>query len=237
MSGRLFYLNIRQKLSHFLNPALCLTCGIPVKPEEFICPHCVGSFEPVPNPCSCCGLPNKAEGPVCPTCLHQPPRWQTMIAPLIYIGSTKKIIRDLKFNEQIHNANALLTHIPAFYANHPVEALIPVPLHKSRLLERGYNQAQEIARILSRQLGIPLDLSSLKRTRATESQSGLSLSKRQVNILKAFEFTPAQQYKSVAIVDDIVTTGSTVSEISKILKRSGVKHVEVWSLARALKHD
>lgn len=237
MSGRRVYRFLRNKFGYLLNPGLCLSCGIPVVAEAYLCEHCVDSLEPVPNPCSCCGLPNKTDGSICPVCLHQPPRWQYMISPLIYSTGTRKIIRELKFNEQLHLANALLTHIHQFYNNHPVDVLIPVPLHKSRLLERGYNQSEEIACILSRRLNIPVDRTSLTRIKATDSQSGLSLNKRQQNILKAFEYTATAQYKSVAIIDDIVTTGSTVSEICKVLKKAGIQHIEVWSLARALKHD
>ena len=237
MSGRQLYLKIMGNINNVLNPALCISCGIPLTSAEFICPHCYHSLEKVITPCLLCGLPNKAGGSICPACLHRPPRWQKMVAPLVYQAGTRKIIRDLKFNEQIYNAKALLTHIQFYYTKHNVETLIPVPLHKSRLLERGFNQSQEIASILSSQLNIPLDLVSLKRVKATQSQSGLSLNKRQVNILKAFEFTPTRPYKSVAIIDDIITTGSTVSEICKVMKKSGVQHIEVWSLARALKHD
>ena len=237
MSGRRIYFNIRHKLSQILNPGLCLTCGIPISSSDYICQNCIAALPPVPNPCSCCGLPNKATGQICPSCLNQPPRWQTMIAPLIYTGWTRKIIQDLKFNEQLHNANVLLTHILPYYKSNPVDVLLPVPLHKTRLLERGYNQAEEIANVLSLLLDIPVDRSSLKRVKATQAQSGLSLNKRQKNILKAFEFIPQQQYKSVALIDDIITTGSTMTETCKVLKKSGVQQIQVWSLARALKHD
>ncbi|MCK5666683.1 MAG: ComF family protein [Thiotrichaceae bacterium] len=237
MSGRRIYFNIRQNLSQILNPGLCLTCGIPISSTDYICPNCIDALPPVPNPCCCCGLPNKATGQICPSCLNQPPRWQTMIAPLIYTGWTRKIIQDLKFNEQLYNANVLLTHIQSYYKNSHVDVLLPVPLHKSRLLERGYNQAEEIASVLSRLLKIPIDRNSLKRIKATQAQSGLSLNKRQQNILKAFEFAPQQQYKSVALIDDIITSGSTMTEICKVLKKSGVQQIQVWSLARALKHD
>ncbi|MCP4074799.1 MAG: ComF family protein [Gammaproteobacteria bacterium] len=237
MSGRRIYFNIRYKLSQILNPGLCLTCGTPVKSSEFICQYCVDSLTRVPNPCSCCGLPNKVTSHICPSCLKQPPRWKTMIAPLIYTGWTRKIIQDLKFNEQLHNANALLTHIQPYYQNSRVDVLLPVPLHKTRLLERGYNQAEEIATALSLLLNIPIDRCSLKRVKATQAQSGLSLNKRHKNIQKAFEYTPQQQYKSVALIDDIITTGSTMTEICKVLKKSGVQQIQVWSLARALKHD
>jgi ComF family protein len=160
-----------------------------------------------------------------------------MTAPLVYSDNTRKLIHDLKFNEQIHLANALITHLFQYYQNRCVEVLIPVPLHYIRLLERGFNQSEEIARILSDRLNIPLDTKSLTRVRMTEPQSGLSINKRRQNLLKAFRFEPQKCYRSVAIVDDIITTGSTLTEISKVLSRSGVTHIEVWSLARALKHD
>jgi len=160
-----------------------------------------------------------------------------MTSPLVYSGSTRKLIHDFKYLEHIHHANALLTHLIQFYQQRTVEVLLPVPLHRSRLLERGFNQSEEIARILSDRLNIPLDRTSLIRIKATEPQSGLSLNQRRKNILKAFRFDAHNNYASVAIVDDIITTGSTLSEITRLLKRSGVKHVEVWSLARALKHD
>jgi ComF family protein len=109
---------------------------------------------------------------------------------------------------------------------------LPVPLHRERLLERGYNQADEIARIWSRELAIPVDRKALIRTRATPSQSGLSARQRELNVRRAFAYQPKHEYRHVALVDDIVTTGSTVSEIARALHRAGVDYVEVWALAR-----
>lgn len=237
MSGRQIYIYIRQKLEHFLNPALCLTCGVPVTVGSYLCPSCLAALERVPDPCQCCGLPNHSTQPLCANCLLHPPRWHSMIAPLVYSGNTRRMIQDLKFNEQLHHANALLSHIQTDYSNHKVDVLIPVPLHTTRLLERGYNQAEEIASTLSRLLHIPVDRHSLKRVKATESQSGLSIHKRQKNILKAFQYLPQQHYQSVAIIDDIITTGSTAAEICKVLIRAEVKHIEIWGIARALKDE
>ena len=237
MSGRRIYLDLCHKLSRILNPALCLSCGIPVPSSHFICPSCLVALERVDNPCCCCGLPNRAAGTTCPACRFNPPRWDSMTAPLVYSDNTRKLIHDLKFNEQIHYANAIITHIIQHYQNRCVETLIPVPLHYTRLLERGFNQSEEIARILSHRLNIPVDTRSLMRVKVTEPQSGLSISKRRQNILKAFRFKPKNSYRSVAIVDDIITTGSTLAEISKVLRRAGITHIEVWSVARALKHD
>ena len=237
MSGRPFYLNIRHKISQLLNPALCLSCGIPVSSSDFICTDCMDAMERVPSPCELCGLPNPIDDAICPSCLHHPPLWQSMTAPLIYRDNTRKLIQALKFNEQVYIANALITHIYPYFNPHGVEALIPVPLHLNRLLERGFNQAEEIANALSSFLNIPVDRKSLTRIKSTESQAGLSLNKRQHNIIKAFQYRGVRPYKRVAIIDDIITSGSTMSEISKCLQKSGIRDIQVWSLARALKHD
>ncbi len=202
-----------------------------------MCEDCLESLPRVGHPCSCCGLPNASRAEVCASCLLKPPRWHNMIAPLIYRAETRRLIHDLKFNEQLYVANALLQHLAHCYRDHPVEVLMPVPLHPTRLLERGFNQSAEIAAILSRHLHIPLDRHSLKRIKATDSQSGLSLNKRRKNLLKAFQYDPQEPYRSVAIIDDVITSGSTMTEICKQLQKAGVKHMEVWSLARALKQD
>ena len=238
MSGRRIYLNIRHKISQLLNPALCLSCAMPIPSSDYLCSYCQQALPRVVNACNRCGLPNKASGPVCPACQQNPPRWQKMIAPLIYQQTVRQLIHDYKFDEQLYIGQALLTHIYTAYNSPSIEALIPVPLHKSRLLERGFNQSEELARVLSRLLDIPFDRHCLQRIRPTLPQSGLSLNKRQKNLMQAFNYNPPLPgYKSVAIIDDVITTGSTMDEICKRLHLAGVRHVEVWSLCRALRHE
>ncbi len=233
---KLFFRHLRSALIASFNPALCLTCGIPVRTKAFICQHCLETLLTVSNPCTLCGLPNMSTGPVCPSCLYTPPCWHHMIAPLIFTGGSRHLIHDLKFQEQPHISHALISHFVNYYTHRSVDVLIPVPLHKTRLLERGFNQADEVAGVLSKMLKIKVDRKSLRRVKETQSQSGLSLDKRRKNILHAFEFSPRNQYRSVAIIDDVITTGSTMTEICRLLSRSGIKTIEVWSLARALKH-
>ena len=160
-----------------------------------------------------------------------------MIAPLRYDSTTRRLIHDLKYHEKLHVADALVQHYADCYQSQNIDAIIPVPLHRDRLLERGYNQSLEIAQAMSRHLHIGVDNNSLKRIKATGSQAGLSLNQRQRNIRKAFQYSSRKNYRSVAIVDDIITSGSTVNEISKVLQGSGIEHIQVWGLARALKHD
>lgn len=217
-----------------LNPGLCLGCGISIKSSRYFCRHCDQSLARVTNPCRACGQPNPVTGELCPACLHKPPPWQAMIAPLVYQDATRRLVHQLKFSENTPLAEALVQHLISAYQLRPVQVLLPVPLHRSRLLERGFNQSLEIADALSRRLQIPLDPHSLQRIRATDAQSGLSLNQRQQNLAKAFDYQPRQAYRAVAIVDDVITSGSTMTEICKLLRRQGIEHIEAWSLARAL---
>jgi ComF family protein len=114
----------------------------------------------------------------------------------------------------------------------PPQLLIPVPLHPGRLRERGYNQALELARPLSRRLAIPLDYLSCRRTRPTQAQSELPMKERRKNVRGAFQVKGEIPARHVALIDDVVTTGSTVTELTRLLKRHGVRRVQVWTLAR-----
>ena len=114
------------------------------------------------------------------------------------------------------------------------QLLLPVPLHAKRLRQRGYNQALELARPIANSFGLPIDTSSCMRRKATTEQVGLSAKKRKSNIKDAFEITGDFRNKHVAIIDDVMTTGSTVSELSQQLLQAGAKQVDVWVCARAV---
>ncbi len=111
--------------------------------------------------------------------------------------------------------------------------ILPVPLHPARYRERGFNQSIEIGKTLSRQLQVPLELNACSRIKNSEHQIGSSANQRSKNIKKAFALNKPLNYKSVAILDDVMTTGSTVSELAKTLKREGLEKVDVWICARA----
>lgn len=113
------------------------------------------------------------------------------------------------------------------------DLLLPVPLHSSRLRQRGYNQALELARPVAKHLNLPLDVSSCTRNRTTSDQIGLSAKKRALNLKDAFSVNTRFHDKRVAIIDDVMTTGSTVNELTQQLIRAGVSHVDVWVCARA----
>ncbi len=234
MSGRQPGLSLKQLCKRLLAPGLCLGCGVALDAGASFCASCREQLLLIPNPCDYCGQPNPVAGPVCPACLLNPPRWQKMIAPLEYRGLTREYLHRLKYDDALYLGEILCRRClaPLARAAPLPQALLPVPLHRSRLLERGYNQALEIALTWSAELDIPVERQLLSRIRATESQACLSAAQREHNLRGAFACAPRRPYRHVAIVDDIVTTGSTADEITRLLHRNGVDCVEVWALAR-----
>ncbi len=157
-----------------------------------------------------------------------------MIAPLEYRGLTRDYLHRFKYDDALYLGDILCRRCLAPLQNSSPrpEVLLPVPLHPGRLIERGYNQALEIARSWSAELGIPVEHKFLTRVRATPSQALLSASQREANLRGAFACAPRGRYRHVAVVDDIVTTGSTADAITRLLHRHGVECVEIWALAR-----
>jgi len=114
-----------------------------------------------------------------------------------------------------------------------VEALLPVPLHRAREADRGFNQAIEIAQAAGRELSLPVVCDASRRRHATIEQAGLDADARRHNLRGAFELVRPLGHRRIAIVDDVMTTGSTVEELARVLKAGGAQWVEVWAVARA----
>ena len=112
------------------------------------------------------------------------------------------------------------------------ELIIPVPLHRKRLQKRGFNQAIEIAKPISKLLNIPIDRHSVKRIKATKPQSELTEIQRQKNVKNAFEITKPISAKHIVLIDDVMTTGNTINELKKTLRTSGIKQIDVWTCAQ-----
>ena len=235
MSLRLLTRGVGRAIEELFSSGVCMACGASADGSGMLCEICVKHLLRVPHPCLHCGQPNPVGGSVCPACLRNPPRWQRLVAPLQYRGLARDYLLQLKFSEALYLAPLLCRECGEPVGAHRPrpEVLLPVPLHRERFLERGYNQAVEIAAAWSRMLGIPLERRALCRSRATPSQSGLNATERARNVRRAFEFRSRRDYRHVAVVDDIVTTGSTADEITRVLHRAGVEYVEIWALARA----
>jgi ComF family protein len=114
------------------------------------------------------------------------------------------------------------------------DCIVPVPLYQKRMRQRGFNQSLELARVVNKACNIPINVRSIIRARDTQSQTALDKKQRRKNIRGAFQIAHAFHAQHVAILDDVVTTTSTVNELARLLKRAGVRRVDVWSIARAV---
>ena len=218
----------------------CLLCLSPTNNKYLLCSDCERDLPENKSYCIICAIPFATTQPtqaslICGKCLKSPPFYTTSLIPHIYTSPLKQLISNLKFQGNLTHAPLLaqsfIQSIDHRKNNLP-ECIIPVPLHSQRLHERGFNQALELARIIAKQLNIPLDYALCQRNKATPFQSGLSAKQRKQNLKNAFCVTKNHSYKHVAIFDDVVTTGTTVNELARQLKQSGVETIEVWAIAR-----
>ena len=161
-----------------------------------------------------------------------------MIAPLSYQPPISDLIVQLKYSQKLSVLSVLLELAGSYFMQQSSATLMPVPLHKERFLERGFNQSFEIAIGLAKQLNMTFADQLIQRVVNTPSQSELTLKQRRKNLKNAFRVDAnISQFKHVIIVDDVITTGSTVKEITQQCLKQGVKRVDVWALARTEPHD
>jgi len=172
---------------------------------------------------------------LCARCLAAPPRYERVLAPCLYAPMADRMIRQFKYGRRIEWAapigKLMARHVRAAGGELP-GALVPVPLHRARLRQRGFNQSLEIARVLAAELGVRLEAACVSKTRHTTPQTALDAKRRRDNLNGAFHLRRRPRAQRVAIVDDVMTTGATVGEMAKVLARAGVAHIEVWVAAR-----
>jgi len=167
-----------------------------------------------------------------PWIVHNP--LQNIVSPFRYEEKIAEFITQLKFNKKLIFVPVLANYlINQLQGTQLPEVIVPVPLHKKRLKERGFNQALEISKPISRHFNIPINIGICHRLRATLPQTKLSATKRKENVKKAFILNHKPHFKHIAILDDVVTTGATVEQIAFLFRKHGVKHIDVWCCARA----
>jgi len=215
----------------------CVLCGDTTSEPISLCKPCQGDLPRIKNACECCGLPilEPSLG-LCGDCLTSPLEVDYTKSLFYYDSPIDHLIGQLKFKEAL-SAASILGHLLAesveMVEDLP-DVIVPVPLHKKRLVQRGFNQSLEIARPVSKQLKLPIDTNLVRRTKSTRAQAKLNVSERKKNIKDCFEIQHQQIYQHVVLIDDVMTTGSTINELARVLKLSGVKKVGVWSIARAI---
>lgn len=199
-----------------------------------LCAACDADLPRLAGPrCPRCAL-DSPRGEVCGRCLSDPPHFDATVAALAYEFPADALVHSLKFRGELALAEYLAGILGRCIAQgdvreQSVDSVVPVPLSADRLRSRGYNQAVEIARHLARRA---LDLDLCVRSRDTPAQIDLPYAERRRNVGGAFRCTRALAGASVAVVDDVMTTGATLDEIAQVLKKAGAARVVNWVVAR-----
>ncbi|MEA3292699.1 MAG: ComF family protein [Pseudomonadota bacterium] len=199
----------------------CVKCQLLLPWIEASCPQC-GTEMP--------------KNMLCGACQKKAPRFGATTIPFHYAEPVDRMIQNLKYNGQLYLSGALGKMIAISVIRRKPDLpdmLLPVPLHRSRLRKRGYNQSLEIAREISRQLSIPVNYKLAERTRSTVTQTGLTAPERRRNVRGAFSVSGTIPRQHFAIVDDVVTSGSTANELARTLMLAGAERVSIFAVSRA----
>lgn len=238
--SRLISLPVRLVIDAVLPPR-CPGCGQIVDGDDRFCAACFVALQFLgPPQCACCALPLPHDGDPaarCGACLAEPPPFDTARAPLAYGGPARQVVLALKHGRRLVLARLMARVMLRVAGTLPDDmVIVPVPSHRWRLWQRGFNQAAEIARHLARQSGRPLLVDALIRTKPTASTRGLTRKQRQANVTGAFKVARVAdvQGRAVLLVDDVMTTGATVAACARQLRRAGARQVAVLTYTRAL---
>lgn len=231
-----------------LYPSSCAVCGGNLSHGCSLCTDCAGDLPSLAAPfCMSCGeaFPGKIDGPFeCPNCSGISFAFEFARPAMLRDDRTLDLIHRLKYKRHIHLADTLAGLAARAFCDPRLERalaeswpLVPVPLHRKRLRHRYFNQAAEIARGLSARTGLPV-LQALRRIRSTDTQTRLGRKQRMENLRGAFEPTRhglrwlESGPQGAVIVDDVLTTGSTVNECAKVLRQAGFHRVQVVTVMR-----
>ena len=209
----------------------CLLCGAEGGPE-LLCPACIAELPALAESCPRCALPSPA-GAVCGSCLNHPPHFDATLALWRYEFPCDRLVQALKYRARLALAGFFARNL----ASRPipeVDLIVPMPLHAKRLAERGFNQALEIARGLARHLRRPIEPRGVLRVKDTPPQTELPYEERARNVHGAFLCRLDLSGASVAVLDDVMTTGATLNELARALKRAGAARVENLVIARTV---
>lgn len=226
------------------NTQICLICDEATESADSVCNVCETELPWLIEHCNLCALPLPMVGLICGQCQKHPPAFKQVIAPWTYSFPIDSLISRFKHQARWPLgqmlARLLTQHLQHRFDNTgltPPDCLLPVPMARKRLRERGYNQAQMLARWLSSDLNIRYDEHLLLRPHETVAQQALDAKTRQRNLLGAFALAPDAkvQGRHFALVDDVLTTGATAHSLARLLMNAGARQVDVYCLARTPK--
>jgi ComF family protein len=238
MPGPIQYLSgqvagLSRRLLDGLLPPCCILCGAEAG-RDGLCPPCRAELPRQGEACARCALPGRLDGGWCGACIRTPPHFEHALAALVYVYPVDYIVHRFKFQRQFAAGETLAAELAraASAAQQPLpDVLVPVPLHFLRRAQRGFNQSELLARRVGTALDLPVATGLLRRARHTPAQSGLDVAARRRNLRGAFACRTAAGLQ-VALVDDVLTTGTTLNECALTLKAAGAAQVSVWVAAR-----
>jgi ComF family protein len=215
--------------------------------SPLICHDCHSRLPRLVKSCPVCAIPSSSQL-VCGACLSDSPYFHHGVAAFHYQPPISDFIGQLKFNQQLQSLKLLCGYlyqqVSHYYSQNELslpDLLIPVPLHRKKIRQRGFNQAALVAKFLAKKIDRPLNEKLCRRVINTKPQSALDAKQRQNNLRNAFAINQNGinriKGQQIAIIDDVVTTASTVNELSKQLIKAGAEKVHVWCIARAIKKD
>jgi len=221
----------------FIYPPSCVLCGAKGSADKDLCADCFAELPWSRHPCPRCAAPRPpdADTPLCGECIKRLPSWDAAKSPLAYAYPIDKLVQRFKFEGDLavgRLLGSLLADYLAAGTDRP-DCIVPVPLHDSRLRERGFNQAMELARPVTRRLKMKIRSDLCTRTRTTQVQSTLDAEERRKNLKDAFTVKGSVQGLHIALLDDVVTTGATAESLARVFREAGAARVSLWSVCRA----
>ncbi|MEG3156028.1 ComF family protein [Sphingomonas sp. RB1R13] len=223
----------------FALPPRCPGCGAIVEAIHSFCPPCWTSLNFLGNSgCVTCGIPLAAtDSGTCAACLARPPLIARTRAAVEYGDIARTVAIRLKYGRKIALAKAMARFMAPLLGDIPADALlVPVPLHRRRLASRGFNQSLLVARELGRMRGLEVAPRLLRRTRATPPLKGMNFAEREKTVRGAFAVREACDGRTLILIDDVLTTGSTANACARTLKRAGATHIELLCWSRVVRN-
>lgn len=227
-------LNNCRSFARSILPQACLLCGARVT-GALLCPGCTEDMPALPRErCPQCALPSPGGDP-CGGCLKHPPSFSHTAAAHAYAFPLDALVKHCKYGGNLGLTDWFADGLARELAGAPrPDLILPMPLHDVRLAQRGFNQATEIARRLAPRLGVPWLAQGCRRVRDTPPQAGLDLKARRRNLRGAFACDMDLSGRRVALVDDVMTSGTSLDELGRTVLKAGATEVWAWVVARTL---